>query len=616
MEEYIGGLWDKLITRVALRGFPESRVELRQIEKIAPVYFRALGGDAGLHMQAGTASSHGARRRWLERIAGTGEKVELIWADEHTLYLPAAIDYFPTTELNREAYFWLLALAAHDVAPKAEWIVRNQAATQAVLNTLPGLTSSYQRLCHATLALRPDPDKLPPDEAQAERCLRQALQTPGSVSAFVAAKRPCAPLILWLHPDPPSANGASKPASQRQPQQPQQAEKQVNSKDKEARKRRAENVSLPQGKSPFMLLFRAESLFSWAEFVKLDRPLDDDANDEAQKVADDLDILSIANDGKPTASRIRFDLDLPAEAEDDLVLADGILYPEWHYRKQQMQAAHCRIQMMLAKAAPPCALPAELRPAARRLRRQFQSLTPQRTRLRGQVSGDDLDLDACVRFATERASGAALPVPALYSDMRQQWRDLSCLLLADLSLSTDAWLSNTARVIDVIRDSLYLFSEALDATGDRFSLYGFSSVRRHHVRCHLLKGFDERYDDAVRGRLSALKPGYYTRMGAAIRHTSAILVKQKTSRRLLLIVTDGKPNDLDQYEGRYGIEDTRLAVQEARQQGLTPFCVTIDESAGDYLPHLFGHQGFVVVSNAAELPRVLPRLYLQLTANA
>ncbi|MBI3285035.1 MAG: VWA domain-containing protein [Burkholderiales bacterium] len=612
MEEYIGGLWDKLITRVAYRGYPEARVELKQMEKIAPIFFRALGGDAGLNLQAGSATSHGGRRNWLEKIAGTGEKVELAWADDKALHLPAWIEHFPDAELNRDLYLWLLALAAHDVAPQADWIVRNQRATLAVLERLPGLAARYRRLLQAALALRPDPATLPASEAQAELSLRQALQQPGSVDRYEAGRKPCAPVVLWLHPDPPHALGAPKPASRQQPQQPDNNSSQ---KDQQARKRRAENVAMPENKSPFMLLFRAESLFSWAEFVKVDRPLDEDENDDAQQAANDLDFLSMAQDGKTTASRIRFDLDLPAEADDDLLLADGILYPEWHYRKRTLLPAHCRIQMMLAREAPPCALPAVLKAPARRLRTQFQSLTPQRTRLRGQASGSDLDLDACVRFAAEKACGVPLASPGLYIDTRQQVRDLSCLLLADLSLSTDAWVSNTARVIDVIRDSLYLFSEALAATGDRFALYGFSSVRREHVRFHLLKGFDEKYDEQIRGRLAALKPGYYTRMGAALRHASAILAKQKSGRRLLLILTDGKPNDLDQYEGRYGIEDTRFAILQARRLGLTPFCVTIDEKAGDYLPHLFGSSGFVVVKHAAELPQVLPRLYLQLTAN-
>jgi nitric oxide reductase NorD protein len=611
MEEYIGGLWDKLITRVAYRGFPAARVDLKQIEKIAPIFFRAIGGDAGLNLQAGTATTHGARRQWLERVAGISEKIELAWSNETTLHLPAWIEHFPEQELNRDLYLWLIALAAHDVAPDTSWIVRNQQATLATLLALPGLKSRYEQLCQAEFALRPLPETLPTADAKAEASIRQALSEPGSVASFQAGRKPAAPVMLWLHPDPPQAMGEERKASKNVPQQPEGGKL---NKDNEARKRQAENVKMPDGKSPFMLLFRAESLFSWAEFIKVDRPLDEDENDDAQRAANDLDFLSVASDSKTTTSRIRFDLDLPGESDDDLLLADGILYPEWDYRKRLLQPNHCQVQMMLAKDSQASELPASLKPTARRLRQQFQSLMPLRTRLKGQVSGSDLDLDACVRFASEKNSGTPTSEPGLYIDQKQQLRDLSCLLLADLSLSTDAWINNSARVIDVIRDSLYLFSEALSTTGDRFALYGFSSVRRDNVRFHLLKGFDERYNDNIRGRLAALKPGYYTRMGTAIRHASQILSKQKTGRRLLLILTDGKPNDLDKYEGRYGIEDTRIAVQEARRLGLTPFCVTIDEKAGDYLPHLFGSNGYVVVKNAEELPQVLPRLYIQLTA--
>jgi len=610
MEEFVGGLWDKLITRTAYRGFPQARVELKDIEKLAPVFFRALGGDAGLNVRAGTATTHGARRSWMERIAGIGERVELAWTDDATLHLPASIDLYPERALNRELYLWLLALAAHDVAPEAAWIVRNQEAARATLEALPGMAARYRKLVEAELLRRGDASRLPAAENQAEQAIRNALREPGSINDFVPGERPPFPVPLWLHPEPPLPAGEQRRPAKGEPQQPEGGK--VN-KDAEARKRSAENVDMPKADNPFVLLFRAESLFTWAEYVKVNRSLDEDDNDDAVKAANDLDVLSVANDGKTTASRIRFDLDLPAEADDDLVLADGILLPEWHYRKQQMQPAHCRLQMLLARDAQPCELPVELRPAARRLRSQFQALSSQRARLRAQANGTDLDLDACVRHAAEKASGLPTAEPGLYIDSRRQQRDLSCLLLADLSLSTDAWVSNSARVIDVIRNSMMLFGEALGATGDRFALYGFSSVRRENVRYHLIKGFDERYDAAIRGRVAALKPGFYTRMGAAIRHSAAILSKQKTARRLLLILTDGKPNDLDKYEGRYGIEDTRVAVQEARRLGLTPFCVTIDEKAGEYLPHLFGANGYVVVRDAETLPKVLPNLYVQLT---
>ncbi len=618
MEEYIGGLWDRLITRVAYQGYPEARVELAQMKNIAATFFRALGGDPGINLQSGSASTHGARRSWLERIAGIGEKAEMTWADETTLHLPAYIDYFPERELNRELYLWLLALVAHDVNPDAPYLQRNQSATLSLLNAFPSLQERYARLVQATLARRPDPTTLKKQEAENELRIRQALLDPGSVSSGLKKigrkEFSVVPVALWLHPRANANNKSSKPASKLTPEQAQGSAAQS---DTEQRKRMAERTDMPDNPSPFMLLFRAESLFSWAEYVKVNRPLDEDDNPDAQRAANDFDVLSVANDGKSTASRVRFDLDLPAEADDDLLLADGILYPEWHYKKQQFLENHACIQMLLARDAEAQALPAHLRATAKRLRQQFQSLTPERQRLRGQLSGDDIDIDACVRFSAERAGannhGLAVASPGLYLNNRQQSRDMACLLLADLSMSTDTWVNNQARVIDVIRDSLYLLCEALAATRDRFALYGFSSVRRDNVRFHLLKGFDESYNDQIRGRLAHIKPGFYTRMGAAIRHASAILQQQKNARRLLLILTDGKPNDLDQYEGRYGIEDTRVAIHAARQMGLIPFCVTIDEKAEDYLPHLFGAKGYIVVKDAAELPQLLPRLYAQLT---
>jgi len=190
---------------------------------------------------------------------------------------------------------------------------------------------------------------------------------------------------------------------------------------------------------------------------------------------------------------------------------------------------------------------------------------------------------------------------------------MACLLLADLSLSTDSWVNNHSRVIDVVRDSLLLFAEALSATGDQFAMYGFSSRYREHIRFHTLKTFNESHNNISRGRINAIKPGFYTRMGAAIRQASDILSKQPASQQLLLILTDGKPNDLDQYDGRYGIEDTRMALIEARRKGLQPFCVTIDEKGGDYLPYMFGVDNYVVIRKPSELPRELPLLYARLT---
>lgn len=615
MEEYIGSLWHRLVTRAASHRHPEAAVRLDSISKTAAVFFRALGGDPGLNLSAAPAIRHGGRRRWLERIAGSGRKAELAWRDHETLRLPEQIDLFPEAALNRDLYLWLVALSAVTAADDLPWILRNQQATIATLERFPGLKSRYQRLVDALLPLRLAPEQLPEAEAAQEQAIRQALLHPGSVTELPPSRRSFQPVPLWMHPSPPSTEAVGKVTGSGVPERDQTEEDEEKDQSVSGRRKYlAERTEMPDGKDGFLLMFRAESIFSWSEYIKVNRPQDDDEDIEAAKqAAEDMDQLTVARDGKSGAAKLRFDLDLPSAAEDDVILGEGISLPEWDYRRQVMQPDHCRLLEMGAQQTEDAELPQHLRKTARRLRSQFQALVPERTWLRAQQDGDEVDLDQWVQQEVDRSMGGAIAQRGLYRTLVNRQRDLSCLLLADLSLSTDAYTSDHARVIDVIRDSLFLFSEALSATGDSFAMYGFSSLKRDHVRFHHLKRFDERYNSDVRGRIAAIKPGYYTRMGTAIRHASALISQQKTQQRLLLLLTDGKPNDMDQYDGRYGVEDTRMALIEARRMGLQPFCVTIDREANDYLPHIFGIGRYAVIRKPEELPHKLPLLYAQMT---
>lgn len=609
MEEHVGALWHRFITRAAQPQYADAAVTLANIEKTAGLLFRAFGGDPGLRVAATTARRHGARRGWLARLAGSGEKTDFASRDLETLQLPARIALFPSQDLNRDLYLWLIALAAaHDaVDPDAPWWRQNQQGTRIALERYPGLQARYQCLVTATLAMRIAPERLPPEEAAQESQLRQALQEPGSVLTWAAARRPLQPVPLWLYPAPVTATGQA-------PRRESEAHSGGGAPaERDRQRRRAERSELPERQNSFLSPFRAESLLSWAEYVRVNRPTDDDPAADAARTADEMEVLSVTQDSSTTASRVRFDLDLPSASHDDLPLGPGIKWPEWDYRQQILLADYCCVQEMLARRAEPCELPPALRRDARRLRRQFEILRPARGWRRSQPDGEELDLDACVRHAADCAGSGYQHEQGLYRQVARQERDLACLLLADLSMSTDAWVNNKGRVIEVIRDSLLLFSEALAVTGDRFALYGFSSRKRQHVRLHRIKSFSERYTASIRGRINAIKPGYYTRMGAAVRHATALLGQQTAARRLLLLLTDGKPNDLDHYEGRYGIEDTRMALLEARRQGLHPFCVTIDQDADDYLPYVFGKEGFVLIRHPEDLPRQLVRLYNRLT---
>jgi nitric oxide reductase NorD protein len=157
--------------------------------------------------------------------------------------------------------------------------------------------------------------------------------------------------------------------------------------------------------------------------------------------------ISVARDRKASGARLKFDLDPPAESEDDLVLSEGILLPEWDWRQGALRPNHCRVIALVTADAAPCELPEHLRRTARRLRYQFQALGPARGWQRGQSDGQEIDLDAYLRFATDRHARAGTHDDRLYRDMRKGARDLVCLLLSDLSLSTDTWVDDRARVI-------------------------------------------------------------------------------------------------------------------------------------------------------------------------
>ncbi|MDY0072858.1 MAG: VWA domain-containing protein [Thauera sp.] len=648
MEEYVGKLWHRLVTRAAGGHYPEAAVKLKDIDRVAGVFFRALGGDPGLRLAAATADAHGARRSFLSRLAGSDERIPRARMDESTLRLPIMLDVLPERSLNRELYLWLAALAAAqheqefaqlDQAARERLrsahaalfgnedpaaldagtleLRHNQLATLCTLLRWPGLQARYQRLLAAVLAVRPDPARLPQVEGERERLICQAMREPGSVRQLPplpAKGMPHQPVQLWLgafsaSPELILASGQGAEAESN-------AEFRPDDKEDQRQAHRVERVQDEPEKHGLTLATTIENILSVAEFIKVKRSTDDEPDDNAADAAASMEQLALMRNEERIASKVRFDLDLPSAAEDDVVLGEGIPLPEWDYRKQLLREDHVRLQELRAAAsdprAAPCPLPEPLRRTARHLHRQFAALQPGRRWLKGRVDGTELDVDAVVRAATDRATGQH-PSDQLYLSLEKRERDLSCLALADLSLSTDAWISSEARIIDVIRDSLLLFGEALMATGDRFALCGFSSVKRSNVRFHRLKDFEQRFDDSARGRIMAIKPGYYTRLGAAIRHASNILEKQATGRRVLLILSDGKPNDLDLYDGRYGIEDTRVAVIEARSKGIIPFCVTIDREGASYLPHLFGPGGYAVIRDPAELPARLPLFYAQIT---
>ncbi len=611
MEEFVGEIWHRLVTRQAHTDFEEAKVELASIQSQLAPWYRAMGGSPGVLLEGAQPRVFNTHRRLIQRVAGTHRRFSVSWQDERSLRLPVSFACFSERTQNENLYFWLTALAARQSKCQPQirhWFVDNQQACKQLLEDKPGLRESYRQLVEAIIERRPLLAELQGQECERESAIQQALRNPGSVSHLPIAKGDPLPVPLWMYPAPLQVVSIDcedqLDGGDGNSQSPLDTEE-VGSDRKEAN--RIDDSKETDG----LLVFQLESLFSWAEQVELDRCQDESPDDDVGSVAEDVDIITLSRQRRAGAAKIKFDMDLPAAQNDELPIGDGVRLPEWDYRKARFIDDFCLLQPMLADDAEPVGLPDYLVTPARHLKNHFSQLKPQRQWQYRQPFGDEIDLDSWLDNLTQSERNQERQ--DFYKARTQCARELSCLLLADLSMSTDSTLSAGQRVVDVVRDTLLLFAEALSGSGDEFAIYGFSSVKNKQVRYNLLKNFSETYSDQARGRIAAIKPGFYTRMGAAIRQSTAVLRLQKTQQRLLLIVSDGKPNDIDHYEGRYGIEDTRQAILEAKREGMQPFCVTIDTKGNDYLPYLFGDQGYAVVSDVARLPTLLPKLYLNLT---
>ncbi|OMH29466.1 nitric oxide reductase activation protein NorD [Motiliproteus sp. MSK22-1] len=606
MEELIGEFWHKLICRQAADEFSGAAVNLEQFQHQLSAYYRGMGGAAGKLVEAADLRGFNSHRRWVQRVAGSHQRYSVCWQDDRSLRLPPVLACLPTKEMNENLYFWLAALAA-ELPRISHWFGDNQRATQRLLTKRPGLVKRYQKLAATIVDQRPDVKTLPEKLQARELAIQQAILEPGSIERLPQGVGDPVPVALWIYPEPLRGLDldTEDPLDLDQPNGSVEQSGELKTIRKAAE--RFDDTKQTDG----LLVFKLESLFSWAEQADLDRSQEEELDQDLQSAADDLDIIRLSRQRRSGAGKVKFDLDLPASQNDDLPVGQGILLPEWDFRRARFKKDYCLLQPMLADDAPPVPLPDYLRADAQKLQRYFTLLRPQSQLQRRQPFGEEIDLDAWMSLKAQ--SQHPLEGENLYLANNRSFRDLSTLVLADLSMSTESGVTSELRVVDLIRDSLLLLAEALSVCGDPFSIYGFSSIKNKQVRYQLLKNFTEPYADQVRGRLMAIQPGFYTRMGAAIRQSTEILKFQSSAQRLLLILSDGKPNDIDRYEGRYGIEDTRQAILEAKGQGLRPFCITIDERGSDYLPYLFGDQGFALVSDIQRLPQLLPKLYLNLT---
>jgi nitric oxide reductase NorD protein len=635
-EETVGKLWHAFASRLDVPEVHDAAaVGLDEVAGRLAVLFRGLGGEASVQIRpvADEISHH--RLGWRRRLGTPTESLPRASFDGEALRLPARLAVFPAREANGALYVWLAGCAAHAPAgmgPVAgddplradlRALAATRAMVAATLENAPGMRGLHGALSEGILAQRPT-TALPAAEAAVEELIRAMLGdsrplssraagfdaacrdgTAQALDAITAPRgyRRFRPVPLW--PDLRAVRfSAGSEVESRETDGPPEEGSEGTAR---ARRRKSDQAE----RTDSFILHKFEAILSWAEFLNLNRRVEDDDFDNAKKAKDDQDEIGLGQISKAPATRLKLHLDLAPEDVDRERLSGRVTYPEWDVRSGAYLPDH--VCVLTSDAAPGDTAFAHDPAAARRIRavrRQFEALRPGRVTTCGHLDGDDLDIEAAVRSQVDRAASGE-GSDRVWQQSRPQARDLAVSILLDVSRSTESAVSGRA-VIDIEREALDALAWGLDACGDDFAIHAFSSLKRHRVYVQKCKGFGEPMGAQVERRLGGLSPGFYTRMGAAVRHLSAELSHQARKRRLLLIITDGKPNDLDHYEGRHGIEDTGMAVREARRAGHSVFAITVDRSGKSWLPRMFGQGGFAVIPEPERLIQTLPQIYRQL----
>lgn len=335
-----------------------------------------------------------------------------------------------------------------------------------------------------------------------------------------------------------------------------------------------------------------------------DRDIDRDMEGDAQSVAELESARLVSTPGRST--QVLCSTDPPPRMEtgtQDGSACHGFVYPEWDCRIGAY-AAQTRVCVTGGAQGSQAWVDATLeRHAAtlREIRRRLGAIRPARQVLRRQTEGDDIDFDALVDERSEAHAGGS-PAGALYQQQRPAQRRIGLLLVIDASASTDAWVGDNQRAIDVEKEAALVAASALDMARAEFSIVSFSGEGPACIEVKIIKEFDEPWNGTVMRRIAAIEPDRYTRLGGALRHACALLASRTVDYRLLLLLSDGKPNDCDRYASAYGLEDARQALIEARVQQVEPYCFTVDREGSGYLPHLFGRGNYTVVQHPQQLP--------------
>jgi hypothetical protein len=312
--------------------------------------------------------------------------------------------------------------------------------------------------------------------------------------------------------------------------------------------------------------------------------------------------------------------DEPDKTEEDVEEVTGLppkLYPEWDYSTETYKPDWVAVYEKLhtsANAAYIDQLLDKHKDLVKQIKRMIDLLKPQnKVRIRFQEEGDELDLDIAIRSLIDFKSGA-VPDTRINMSHKHSDRNISVMLLLDLSESLNQLVAGSQQsILELSQEAVSLLSWAVEQLGDSFAIAGFNSNTRKEVHYHHIKGYSEHWGEEVKSRLAAMKAEYSTRMGAAMRHAAHYLEAQNSDKKLLLVLTDGEPADIDVKDEQSLITDTHQAVNELKQKGIYSYCINLDPAADNYVQDIFGNH-YTIIDRIESLPMKLPQIFMSLTA--
>jgi nitric oxide reductase NorD protein len=532
-------------------------------------------------------------------------------------------------------------LAPAGLAHKLYLLCEAAMADRAIAKELPGLAPDLLAARAALLSTRPPLSQLTPPEQALEQLYQRILRAPIDTPLLATTESPrdswrwaetMAQEISAEHPGRfrgmrrDNWLGALRPVPFLEPTLLEESEEEENRDNARAKTgellRRPDARQAPEDEDdadPGMWMLQMDDPLEHVEDpMGMQRPTDRDAGKNPDDTADSLSELPQARlVSTPERAKEIFVSDDPPDASSIVASSKkriGITYPEWDYRLSAYHPAGVTVWLKtcaLGDAGWADNLIEQRRALLDEVRRRFEGLRPRRVQLKRQQDGEEIDIDTYVEAFGNLRAGHSID-DRFYQASRPARRDVAISLLIDISGSTDAWIGEGLRIIDVEKEALLVCCHALDTLGDPYAIQAFSGEGPHGVELWPVKGFAERDNRLIQRRIAALEPEQHTRAGAAMRHASMQLAERPEQHRLLLLLSDGKPNDIDEYEGRYGVEDMRQAVNEATAAGIHCFCLTVDRDSPRYLNAIFGPGQHATLRHARNLPVALVDVLRQL----